>query len=179
MVQTVAKMIAMIIESPLIKIRRAVPEDITDLEAIYRDSWRHAYTGIIPALHLDRMIRGRDARWWRTAMARSKDMLVVEAAGVVAGYATFGPSRGAAAYQGEIYELYLTPVYQGIGLGERLFEACRTALDNRQMRGLIVWALDDNDAATGFYWRRGGRPAGSVKEPFGRTKLSKIAFAWT
>lgn len=170
----------MIIESPLIKVRRAVPEDVASLEAIYRDSWRHAYTGIIPTLHLDRLIRGRDASWWRKAIARNQDLLVVEAAGVVAGYATFGPARGRSVrYQGEIYELYLTPVYQGIGLGERLFEACRTALDNRHFRGLIVWALGDNSAAADFYWRRGGRPAGEVKEPFGRTKLSKVAFAWT
>lgn len=168
----------MIIESPLIKIRRAVPEDTKFLETIYRDSWRHAYTGIIPTLHLDSLIRGRDARWWRTAIARNHDLLVVEAAGVVAGYATFGPSRSLGAYQGEIYELYLTPVYQGIGLGERLFEACRTALDNRQLKGLVVWALGDNDAAADFYWRRGGRPAAMVKERFGRTKLAKIAFAW-
>lgn len=169
----------MIIESPLIKIRRAVAGDIEALDAIYRESWRHAYTGIIPALHLDRMIRGRGAAWWRKAIIRNEDILVVEAAGIVAGYATFGPARaGGAQRRGEIYEIYLKPVYQGIGLGERLFEACRTALDNRSYSGLIVWALGDNTSAADFYWRRGGRPAGTSKEPFGRTKLSKIAYSW-
>lgn len=169
----------MIIDSPLIKIRRAVPGDIERLDAIYRESWRHAYTGIIPALHLDRLIRGRGVAWWRKAILRNDDMLVIEAAGVVAGYATFGRARAPdTRNRGEIYEIYLAPVYQGIGLGERLFEACRTELDNRRYQGLVVWALGDNAGAADFYWRRGGRPAGIAREPFGRTKLSKIAFAF-
>ena len=70
--------------------------------------------------------------------------LVLEMAGTVAGYATIGNSRQRSPYQGEIYELYLDPVYQGLGLGEHLFEGCRHALDMRKLNGLIVWALLDN-----------------------------------
>lgn len=48
-------------------------------------------------------------------------MLVVEVAGVVAGYATLGLSRARGLpHDGEIYELYLRPEYQGIGLGSLL-----------------------------------------------------------
>ena len=167
------------IETPLIKIRRAVEEDVEALDAVYRESWSQAYTGIIPALYLDRMVRGRGVSWWARAIQRQDDILVVEAAGVIAGYATFGPARaGGPRNRGEIYEIYLKPVYQGIGLGERLFEACRTALDNRSYSGLVVWALGDNTNAADFYWRRGGRPAGRSMEPFGSTKLPKIAFAF-
>ena len=93
-------------------------------------------------------------------IARDRDLLVLDAAGVVAGYATFGRSRGSRIYQGEIYELYLAPVYQGIGLGEHLFEACRNRFDDRSLNGLMVWALAENDDAVDFYWRRGGRPVG-------------------
>ena len=69
-----------------------------------------------------------------------------------------GSSRQRGPYQGEIYELYLDPIYQGLGLGEHLFEGCRHTLDMRKLNGLIVWALLDNTAACDFYWRRGGRP---------------------
>jgi ribosomal protein S18 acetylase RimI-like enzyme len=168
----------MIVESPLIKIRSPVPEDIAALADVYRDCWRYTYTGIIPALHLDHMIRTRNAAWWRNAIARDRDLLVLDAAGVVAGYATFGRSRGSRTYQGEIFELYLAPVYQGIGFGEHMFEACRNQLDDRSLNGLIVWALADNELAINFYWRRGGRPIGETKEQFGSRSLSKIAFGW-
>ena len=72
----------------------------------------------------------------------------------------------------------MTPTHQGLGFGERLFEACRHHLDTRQMCGLLVWALADNEIATDFYWRRGGRPIGQAYERFGGRKLRKIAFAW-
>ena len=81
-------------------------------------------------------------------------------------------------YQGEIYELYLDPIYQGLGLGEHLFEGCRHALDMRKLNGLIVWALLDNTAACDFYWRRGGRPITSTFTKIGGERLEKVAFAW-
>ena len=81
-------------------------------------------------------------------------------------------------YQGEIYELYLDPVHQGLGFGEHLFEGCRHALDMRKAKGLIVWALLDNTPACDFYWRRGGRPVASAFRKFGDAKLEQVAFAW-
>jgi ribosomal protein S18 acetylase RimI-like enzyme len=129
-------------------------------------------------MHLDRMIRARDRQWWQNAVRRDGDILVLEVSSVIAGYATFGNSRHRTLHQGEIYELYLAPVYQGLGLGEHLFEASRQSLDQRNLNGLIVWALADNTAACDFYWRRGGRPVGEIKEQFGGTKLSKIGFGW-
>jgi ribosomal protein S18 acetylase RimI-like enzyme len=169
----------MIVDTPLIKIRRASAKDSVALATVFRECWRQAYAGIIPALHLDRMIRDRDDAWWRRAIKRDGEILVVDAGAVVAGYATFGRSRNSRAYQGEIYELYLTPVYQGLGFGEHLFEACRQHLDARGLDGLIVWALADNQRAAEFYWQRGGRPVAQTMEPFGRTKLKKIAYGWT
>ncbi len=88
------------------------------------------------------------------------------------------PPARAAPYQGEIYELYIAPEHQGVGLGEHLFEASRFALDRRRLRGLVVWVLAQNTIATDFYWRRGGRPMKQVIENVGGKKLEKIAFGW-
>ena len=96
----------------------------------------------------------------------------------LAGYATLGNSRQRGRYQGEIYELYLDPLYQGLGLGEHLFEGCRHALDMRRLDGLIVWALLGNTSACDFYWRRGGRPVASTFTRIGGARLEKVAFAW-
>ena len=82
-------------------------------------------------------------------------------------------SRQRGPYQGEIYELYLDPVHQGLGLGEHLFEGCRHALDMRKLNGLIVWALLDNTQACDFYWRRGGRPVTSAFTKIGGERLGE------
>lgn len=161
-----------------VSIRRARASDASALVEIFRDSWRLAYRGIIPHLHLETMIRRRGAEWWRNAARGGEGLIVLDMGGTIAGYATLGTARGKSAQRGEIYELYLAPSYQGLGLGEHLFEACRARLDARRLPGLIVWALVENTGATAFYWRRGGRPVSSVYDRIGGAKLEKIAFAW-
>ncbi len=165
-------------ESSHCEIRRGAHTDAAALSDLFRTSWSQAYLGIIPHLHLESLIRRRTPDWWSTTIKSGSDLLVLQVAGTIAGYATLGGARVRGEYEGEIYELYVTPTHQGLGFGERLFEACRYNLDKRQLCGLIVWALADNAIASDFYWRRGGRPIGLGFERFGRTKLKKVAFAW-
>ena len=169
----------MLESSAHVRVRRAKPSDAEALAAVFRDSWQVAYRGIIPHLHLDSMIRRRDSGWWASAIRSGDNLLVLEIDGTVVGYATWGVARARGAYQGEIYELYLAPTYQGLGFGEHLFEACRHAMDQRKLKGLVCWALAENSAAIGFYWRRGGRPIAQSFENIGGARLEKIAFAWS
>ncbi len=97
---------------------------------------------------------------------------------IILRYTTYGRSRWPLKPEGEVYELYLGPVYQGIGLGEHLFEAARHRLEIRRMRGLVVWALKDNHGACDFYHRRGGRPIARTHERFGRQRIEKIAYGF-
>jgi len=159
------------------EIRCGVLSDAPALCQVFRETWSQTYLGIIPHYYLQNMISRRGADWW-TGTIKSGGVLVLQVAGNVVGYATHGAARVRGQCEGEIYELYIAPSYQGVGFGERLFEACRYQLDTRQLPGLIVWALADNDVAMDFYWRRGGRPAGAGYERFGGRKLRKVAFAW-
>jgi len=159
-------------------VRRAEQSDSEALAGIFAGTWRLAYSGIIPHAHLECLIRRRGKAWWSKAIRTEAHLLVIEVDGEIAGYATCGAARSSSAYKGEIYELYIDPLYQGLGLGEYLFEACRSELDRRGLDGLIVWALEDNASAGAFYWRRGGRPAARTTERFGVAKLGKIAYTW-
>lgn len=161
-----------------IKVRKSKAADAAALAGIFAESWRLAYLGIIPGPHLEDMIRRRSPSWWINAIRAGDDVLTLTFAGKIAGYATFGRTRAKAVYQGEIYELYLTPSHQGLGFGEHLFEACRHSLDERRLRGLLVWALKDNEAACDFYRRRGGRKVAKTMERMGGVQLEKIAFGW-
>ena len=145
---------------------------------MFEQSWRYAYTGIIPAKHLDSLVIRRGKRWWTSIIRSGDPVQVLEVNGTVCGYATLGPARRRGRYQGEIYELYITPTYQGLGFGELMFESCRNELDQRMLNGLVVWALADNDSAADFYWRRGGRPIAECFDKFGETQLKKVAFGW-
>ena len=162
-----------------IDIRKAEPADATAVAEVHHSAWRGAYDGIIPHGALNRMIGRRDCDWWSGAIRRAANVLVVELGGEIVGYATLGRNRAPKLpQQGEIYELYLKPEYQGIGLGSRLFAAARAQLASLGLKGLVVWALEDNGGALSFYSGHGGRDVAEGVEVFDAKALRKVAFIW-
>ena len=162
-----------------IDIRKAEPGDAAAIASIHHAAWQGAYARIIPHRALTAMINRRGESWWASAIRRAASVLVVEVGGTVAGYATIGRNRSRDLKQeGEIYELYVKPEYQGIGLGTRLFQAAWERLDAHGLKGLVVWALEENDNATAFYHGIGGRDVAEGVEIFDQKALRKIAFVW-
>ena len=162
-----------------VDIRKAEPGDADAIAEVHRTAWQGAYAGIIPYRALTAMINRRGSQWWANAIRRSATILVVEIGGKVAGYATLGRNRARElAQQGEIYELYLRPEYQGIGLGTRLFSEARSRLKSHGLKGLVVWALEDNQNALAFYAGAGGRDVAEGVEIFEQRALKKVAFVW-
>lgn len=162
------------------KIRPARSGDAHALSEVYAEAWRSTYQGVIPHLQLERLISRRGDGWWSRTIRRSKTSLYVFTYdGEIQGYVTFGAARSANGNRtGEIYELYLTPTYQGLGFGKELFSAAYDTLKKYGCRKLIVWALADNEIACAFYKRLGGKNRNAQSEDYGDTKLKRIAFVW-
>lgn len=162
-----------------IDIRPAEQDDARAIAETHAQAWENAYAGIIPHRALRAMIARRDHRWWERAIRRGTSMQVIDMDGTITGYTTFGLNRARALPQdGEIYELYLRPEYQGIGLGSRLFNSARKRLLTLGCDGQVVWALEDNHAALNFYAGQGGRDVAEGYETFDGTTVRKIAFVW-
>jgi ribosomal protein S18 acetylase RimI-like enzyme len=163
----------------LIDIRPATRRDAAAVADVHYHAWMGAYSGIIPHAALQRMVARRDAKWWENAIRRSSTVLVVEFDSEVVGYATIGKNRARGLpQQGEIYELYILPEFQGIGLGTKLFAAARKRLAARGLRGLVVWVLEDNPNAVRFYESTGGVDSAESVEVFDHKALKKIAYTW-
>lgn len=162
-----------------IDIRKAEIRDADAIAEVHHEAWRGAYSGIIPHRALTAMINRRGGEWWANAIRRAATVLVIEIGGKVAGYATLGRNRAhELKQQGEIYELYLRPECQGIGLGSRLFAAARQRLADHGLKGLVVWALEENENALSFYSGAGGRDIAEGVEVFDQKALKKVAFIW-
>jgi len=162
-----------------IDIRRAEPADAEAIAAVHLEAWHGAYSGIIPHRALNAMISRRGPGWWANAVRRAATILVIDVGGKVAGYATIGRNRSRdLKQQGEVYELYIKPEYQGLGLGSRLFKAARQKLNAHGFRGIVVWALEENENALAFYEGAGGRDIAEGVEVFDHKALKKIAFIW-
>ena len=161
------------------EIRSARPRDAAALAAVHEAAWRGAYAGILPHRSLNKMVARRDGNWWAGAIRSGAAVLVVDFGGETVGYATLGRNRSRTIdAEGEIYELYLKPEYQGLGFGARLFDSARNNLRRRGLRGLVVWALSDNRSACAFYERRGGSDVAEGNESFDGRLTAKTAYVW-
>ncbi|WP_165901645.1 GNAT family N-acetyltransferase [Ancylobacter aquaticus] len=163
----------------LVETRRARPADAGDIADIHDSAWRFAYRGLIPGAELEKMILRRGPLWWQTALKRGSRVIVLTFGDAVAGYANVGRNRARGLpFEGEIYELYLRPEYQGLGFGRRLFGDARKELASAGFDGLAVWALAANEPALGFYRAMGGLGVARSTETFGGRALEKLAFGW-
>ena len=163
----------------LISVRLARPGDEAGIAAVHDAAWRDAYRGVIPGRELERMVERRGPDWWRRAIRAGTRLLVLDFADAIAGYASYGRNRmPSLAYGGEIFELYLAPEYQGVGLGERMFEASRADLYAHGFPTFVVWALGGNERAMHFYHRRGGAIVRRARERFGEETRERVAFGF-
>lgn len=162
-----------------IDVRPAAPDDARALSQAHREAWHSSYSGLIPHQALTRMIERRGESWWRKATNGPATVLVVDIGGVIAGYATLGLNRARGLpYDGEIYEIYMRPEYQGVGLGYTLFHECRRLLKSLGCRGLVVWCLEDCAVAAEFFRSNGGVDGVEGVEDFDGVNLKKLGFIW-
>jgi ribosomal protein S18 acetylase RimI-like enzyme len=163
----------------LIEIRRAKASDAAAVADTHDEAWRGAYQGVIPGIELERLVTRRGPDWWDSAIRKGSRISILAFGDKVAGYANYGRNRARSLfYEGEIYELYLRPEYQGLGFGRRLFTSARRDLAQSGLKSLVVWALSDNDPAVDFYRALGGKAVARSSERFGEKSLDKVAFAW-
>jgi ribosomal protein S18 acetylase RimI-like enzyme len=163
----------------LIEIRQAKPADAAAVADAHDEAWQAAYQGIIPGAELQKLINRRGPQWWENAIRKGSRIALLGFGDTIAGYANYGRNRARSLfYDGEIYELYLRPEFQGLGFGRRLFSAARRDLGQSGLKSMVVWALSDNDPAVEFYRALGGRAVARSSERFGTRVLDKVAFGW-
>ena len=163
----------------LIEVRQAKTSDATAVAATHDEAWRAAYQGIIPGGELEKLINRRGPQWWDSAIRKGSRVAVLAFGDQIAGYANYGRNRARSLhFDGEIYELYLRPEFQGLGFGRRLFTAARRDLVQSGLKSMVIWALSDNEPAVEFYRALGGRMVARSSEQFGAKTLDKVAFSW-
>ncbi len=163
----------------LIEIRRAKANDAGAVADVHDEAWRMAYRGIIPGTELEKLINRRGPAWWENAIRKGSRIALFQFSDKIAGYANYGRNRTRSLYyDGEIYELYLRPEFQGLGFGRRLFTAVRRDLAQNAIKSLTVWVLSGNEKAVEFYHALGGKVVARSSEKFGTRVLDKVALGW-
>jgi GNAT superfamily N-acetyltransferase len=163
-----------------IEVRRAELCDARAVAEVHRTSWLHAYSGLIPHKALHAMLNRRGEEWWRRAARGPSTLLVIDIAGRIVGYSTIGINRARALKpEGEIYELYLLPEFQGTGLGSYMFREARSILSGLGLVGLAAWCLEESAHAVTFFRATGGMDVAEGMEDFDHVSLKKLGFVWS
>ena len=130
----------------LIEVRPAKAADATAVASTHDEAWRSAYQGIIPGAELEKLINRRGPQWWDSAIRKGSRVSVLVFGDKIAGYANYGRNRARSLhFDGEIYELYLRPEFQGLGFGRRLFAAARRDLMQQRLPDMRQIPVDQDD----------------------------------
>jgi len=148
-----------------VSIRTAKMADAPELAAVHMASWRAAYRSILPdAILRDLSVEAFEENWKKHISNANRTNLVLEIEGRVRGFAAFGNSRDedARADTGELYALYLVPEVWGAGHGRLLWREASERMAER-FNEIVVWVLQANARARGFYEGMGFEEEGLVK----------------
>ncbi len=156
-------------------------EDAAAIARVQVDTWRSAYSGILPASVLAALdVERRTTAWTRIhrELTVREHLLVATLDERVIGFASGGPNRIANTdYEGELYALYLRVEHQRRGVGRDLFCASIARLADAEMPSAMLWVLAENPSR-GFYEKLGGTLVSSKMEDIGGSLQKEIAYGF-
>ena len=139
------------------QVRTARPSDARTVEGLRLRTWQAAYRGLVPDSFLDALtLSDESLRRWATRLAEPgiRTLVGVDDDGRLLGLAVAGPARDEdATGSRELYALYVDAGSWRSGAG--------TALLAEVGPVDLLWVLEGNVRARGFYERRGFRPDGA------------------
>jgi GNAT superfamily N-acetyltransferase len=142
-------------------VRPATLDDLDAIAAVHVAGFRAGNVPHLPRDQRDRMNEERAAAVWDATIAEPPPgtaVLVAEdSGGRVVGLAGAGRARDddVAEGTGELYALYVDPGSWGSGHGRALDAAARAHLRGALFTVAILWVLEANSRARGFYERCG------------------------
>jgi GNAT superfamily N-acetyltransferase len=162
-------------------VREARPGDAEAIARAHTMSWQTSYRGILPDNVLDHIDVGQRAASRRKILAdRSIFQLVGYDVthGDIVGLCDAGPPRRGMPYGGEIYALYMVQHAKRYGLGQEMLERTQGWLAAQGKRSLIIWVLEANTYARGFYEAMGGQLGPRYRSTVGGFPVTEQAYVW-
>jgi len=159
-------------------VRDARPEDAEAIARVRTRGWQAAYAHVFPKEALAGMPTDAVRDYWAGHLASPEPrsaIVVAEAAGDVAGFASVGPARGESG--GELYAIYVDPEHWGEGLGRALIAAAEEQLAEAGFAEAILWVLGENPRARRFYEAAGWEyDGGSKRDTFLDTEVVEVRY---
>ena len=164
--------------------REATYSDIPAIARVHVDTWRSAYSGIVPDEVLTDLSYEKRENAWQSVFeqaAHSDGFTYVseDETGRIIGFLNGGRERtGDRLYQGEINAIYILSSHQHRGVGRELVRLAVEKLWRIDIHSMLVWVLEDNPACK-FYEALGGQIVQSKNIEMRGSTLIELAYGWT
>ena len=126
---------------------------------VYLDSVLTAYQGIASEEYLSsKNLEDCLKQWSKNIHDVTSSVVVAEENNEIVGLASFGRARDDDLDEtatGEIHAIYVAPRLWGNGVGRQLCQHVLGTLNSSGNTAVVLWVLDSNVAAIGFYERIG------------------------
>jgi ribosomal protein S18 acetylase RimI-like enzyme len=152
----------------MVTVRLAGAADADEIGRIQVETWRAAYTGLMPDEAIAEFDVASRQRMWREGLARTprpgSATFVVEDSGEVVGFASVGASRDEdAQLEAELYAIYLHPSRWDRGIGRALLRRAEESMRSSGFREAVLWVLEGNERGERFYRAAGWEHDGGSK----------------
>lgn len=167
-------------------VRAGIADDAEKIAAVFVETWRATYPGMLPDKVLVRMSDEAQGRYWARILAAGRAhetiRVAVGADGSLAGFGSAGPGRHTGGrhsdhHEGEIYTLYVRPDWQNRGVGRKLICALFRALGERDCTEAMLWVVAANPSRF-FYEAMGGTRSYERTEKLWGQDVAQIGYRW-
>ena len=148
-------------------LRRATVEDAKGIAQVSVETWKTAYSGLLPDDYLHKLNVDQRAQTWAKLLEfapKGNQTIVAEIGGRIIGFIGIGPSSEAGAMKfGEVYAIYVKPDYQSRGVGSQLMKEGIRILKDQGFNRATLWVLEQNISTRSWYESHGWHPNGKSK----------------
>ncbi|MBU5425553.1 GNAT family N-acetyltransferase [Tissierella pigra] len=139
------------------EIRRAVIDDAESLANIIVESWKSAYSSIIPADEMVKFLdKQRRQQQFEKLIQDRQIILIGICRGTPCGLIFANKDNDEQLEEcGSIYSMYFLEEYWGKGLAVKLMNKAISILKDEGCRRILLWVYEENERAIGFYERYG------------------------
>lgn len=139
------------------EIRRAVIDDAESLANIIVESWRTAYSSIIPENEITKFLdKQRRQQQFERFIQDEETILIGIYEGIPCGLVFANKDNDEQLEEcGSIYSIYLLEEYWGKGLAANLMDKVISILKDEGCRRVLLWVYEENTRAIGFYEKYG------------------------
>ena len=144
-------------------IRKAADVELPKIADLHTESWRNAYSDILPVSFLDNYLEETLKHHWQEVEIRNEDVVLVaekdELVGFVAVWCRPIPF---------IDNLHVKPNHRSKGVGSALLKAMAENLIKEGLNSGYLWVFENNRDAVRFYEKHGGvQKEKKIKRVFG------------